>query len=65
MLVFHSKQDNMCEPEGSEMLCAAAGSQDVTLENAVCEGMWHALLIEPGKARVFMKLTSWLKAHTP
>ena len=61
LLLLHSPDDVTCEFSGSEQFYAACGAEDKTLVSEPFRGMWHAVIVEPGKEKAFAEMTSWLK----
>ena len=57
-LLVHSPDDQATDPRGSELLRERAGARYVT-----CEGMYHNLLSEPGRARVHAEVVRFFSAR--
>jgi len=58
---IHSRFDGMTDLAGSELLIDKASSQDKTLQVLEDERTWHVLIQEPGKAKVFEMVSSWIR----
>jgi alpha-beta hydrolase superfamily lysophospholipase len=63
LLILHGGADKVTDPEGSRQLKVRARSSDKTL--IVYDGLYHDLLHEPEKDRVFGDLVAWLDARCP
>ena len=68
LLIIHSRNDNMCDPEGSQFVYDGASSQDKTfLFTDMIDGcgdrMAHGLTQEPGSEAIAERVASWLIAR--
>ncbi len=63
LLILHGGADKVTDPEGSRQLKERARSSDKTL--IVYDGLYHDLLHEPEKDKVFGDIVSWLDARCP
>ena len=61
LLILHGGADKITDPEGSRQLKERARSSDKTL--IIYDGLYHDLLHEPEKDKVFGDLVSWLDAR--
>lgn len=62
-LCIHSKDDTMCDLEGSKQLFDRSKAKDKKLE--VVKDMWHILVHEPGWERILGLVISWLNDRAP
>ena len=62
LLILHGGADKVTDPEGSRQLKERARSSDKTL--IVYDGLYHDLLHEPEKDKVFGDILSWLDARS-
>jgi alpha-beta hydrolase superfamily lysophospholipase len=58
ILIMHGTADQLCDPEGSQMLYERVGSSDKTLK--LYEGFYHEILNEPGHKQVMADMETWL-----
>ncbi len=63
LLILHGGADKITDPEGSRQMKERARSGDKTL--IVYAGLYHDLLHEPERDKVFGDLVSWLDARCP
>lgn len=61
-LIFHSRDDDMSDFEGSEKLMELSSSPDKHLEEV--NDQWHILLKEPGFESIESKVFDWIKERT-
>lgn len=57
--IFHSKQDTMTDPEGSQEFFDKLQQQSKRLK-LLDNGMWHCLTREPGNEEVVQEMIHWL-----
>jgi alpha-beta hydrolase superfamily lysophospholipase len=60
-LIMYGTADQLCPPEGSEMLARNIGSADVEIKPY--EGLYHEILNEPEQGAVLDDMCSWLAAR--
>jgi len=58
ILIMHGTADQLCDPEGSQMLYEQVGSRDKTLK--LYEGFYHEIFNEPGHKQVLADMETWL-----
>ncbi len=61
-ITLHGDQDVLTNPEGSKELFEKASSTDKTFK--LYPGMYHDLLHEPEKEKVYQDMLAWLKKQT-
>ncbi len=60
LLIFHSVNDTMVDPNGSQDLHDGASTEDKTLQMRKDPYLWHALLEEPGSEELIPLICSWV-----
>ena len=58
ILIMHGTADQLCDPDGSQMLYERVGSRDKTLK--LYEGFYHEIFNEPGHKQVLADVETWL-----
>ena len=58
ILIMHGTADQLCDPQGSQMLYEQVGSRDKTLK--LYEGFYHEIFNEPGHKQVLADMETWL-----
>jgi alpha-beta hydrolase superfamily lysophospholipase len=61
LLILQGSDDKLVNADGAKTLYEKAGSKDKTLK--ISEGFYHEVHNEPGNAKVFADLESWLASH--
>ncbi|KAI8465248.1 MAG: Alpha/Beta hydrolase protein [Monoraphidium minutum] len=61
LLVFHSENDTMTDPDGSKLLLSRAAAPDKTLR--LCNTFWHIISKEPGNEVVLKEALAWMDAR--
>ncbi len=59
VLIMHGSRDNLCSPEGSQVILKKIGSKDKTL--ITYPGFYHEILNEPEKDQVRRDIVDWLR----
>ncbi|MFK7845419.1 MAG: lysophospholipase [Rhodothermales bacterium] len=59
LLILHGKDDELANPEGSNMLYKGCAAEDKTLK--LWNGLYHEILNEPEKDEVIDLLSSWIE----
>lgn len=62
-IVLHGDKDVITNPDGSRQLFAKAKATDKTIQ--IYEGLFHDLLHEPEKDRVYRDILAWLNNRSP
>lgn len=62
-IVLHGTKDGLTNPDGSRQLFKVAKAKDKSIR--IYEGLYHDLLHEPEKDKVFADMLAWLNAHSP
>lgn len=62
-LMFHGTEDQITNPDGSQMLFYRLGSQDKSLK--LYDGLFHETLNELEREQVYDDLLNWITAHLP
>jgi len=68
VLIFHSANDSMCDPEGSEMFLETISSVDKILHLFPADKykyLWHDILSEAGNKDLKVIAVEWLLQHFP
>ena len=61
LLILQGSEDKLVNQDGAKTLYEKAGSKDKTLK--IYEGFYHEVHNEPGNARVFADIETWLASH--
>lgn len=61
LLVVHSENDSMCDPDGSKALYREARGDDKTIR--LVNHMWHVLVKEDGNEILQEELIAWVKTR--
>lgn len=62
ILVLQAGDDNICDPETAELFYKSAGSQDKDFK--LYSGLYHELLNELGKEKVFQDIYNWIEQRS-
>ncbi len=60
-ILVQGGEDQLVDPDGAQMLCDIASSEDKTLK--IYEGLYHEVFNEPERAMVLTDVENWLEAH--
>lgn len=63
-LLIHNTLDTMTDPDGTARFFSKLKQDDKTLILEEYEGMWHALMIEPGNDKICRMVLDWLEERT-
>ncbi len=62
LLILHGKDDELANPEGSNILYKGSASKDKTLK--LWDGLYHEILNEQEKAQVLEMISNWIEERT-
>lgn len=62
-ITLHGTKDGLTNPDGSRELFKSSQSTDKSIR--IYEGVFHDLLHEPEKEKIYGDILSWLNAHSP